>query len=336
MHRSVQRRARPMDLVAASPPDEKYLGPTLPEATWISPIADERVLPVNADPAEVAEVRDSVRLAFVTALQHLPGRQRAALILCEVLRWQASEVAELLDTSTAAVNSALQRARATLAATAERDHATSRGDRHRAARPLRRRVRAVRHVAARRRCCTRTRSSRCRRSRCGSRVRDDIVTWMVQPGPSECRGSRLIATWANGCPAFGQYRPDPAGGYAPWALQVIETSAGRIASISAFLDVEAIFPTFGLPAHLPPEADQLEQALSSDPTSLSIMASPPSYDGELQPGELVDVGEVGRATVTGQQAARQRCAAGPEDRDPAPHLAQCHQRLDVRGSTDSS
>jgi RNA polymerase sigma-70 factor (ECF subfamily) len=80
---------------------------------------------------------------------------------------------------------------------------------------------------------------------------------MVQPGPSECRGSRLVATWANGCPAFGQYRPDPAGGHLPWALQVIETSAGRIASITAFLDVGRIFPTFGLPAHLPPEADEL-------------------------------------------------------------------------------
>jgi RNA polymerase sigma-70 factor (ECF subfamily) len=87
----------------------------------------------------------------------------------------------------------------------------------------------------------------------------DIVTWMVQPGPSECRGSRLVATRANGCPAFGQYKPDPAGGYAPWALHVIESSAGRIAAISSFLDVERIFPTFGLPAQLPPEADQIQQ-----------------------------------------------------------------------------
>jgi RNA polymerase sigma-70 factor (ECF subfamily) len=256
MHRSVQRRARPMDLVAASPPEEKYLGTALPEATWISPIADERVLPVNADPAEVAEVRDSVRLAFVTALQHLPGRQRAALILCEVLRWQASEVAELLDTSTAAVNSALQRARATLA---ELPRETT-------PRPAETDTELLaRYVDAFERYDMSQLVALLHEDAIQSmppfpmwiQGANDIVTWMVQPGPSECRGSRLVATWANGCPAFGQYRPDPAGGHLPWALQVIETSAGRIASITAFLDVGRIFPTFGLPAHLPPEADEL-------------------------------------------------------------------------------
>ena len=111
MHRQVQRRARPMDMGPASPPEESLLGPLLPEATWVTPIPDARVAPESADPAEIAEYRESIRLAFVTALQHLPARQRAALILCEVLRWQVSEAAELLDTSVAAVNSALQRAR---------------------------------------------------------------------------------------------------------------------------------------------------------------------------------------------------------------------------------
>src|SRR5215831_1988391 len=119
MHRQVQRRARPMEMGPSSAPDESLLGPHLPEALWVTPIADARVAPETSDPAAVAEYRDSIRLAFVTALQHLPARQRAALILCEVLRWQASEVAELLDTSEAAVNSALQRARATLAALPE-------------------------------------------------------------------------------------------------------------------------------------------------------------------------------------------------------------------------
>src|SRR5207237_1168443 len=116
MLRGRQRRARPMELGPSSPPEESFLGPMLPEHAWVSPIADERVLPESGDPAEIAAARDTVRLAFVTALQHLPARQRAALILCEVLRWQATEVAELLDTSVPAVNSALQRARATLAA----------------------------------------------------------------------------------------------------------------------------------------------------------------------------------------------------------------------------
>ena len=96
MHRQVQRRARPMEMGPASPPDESFLGPMLPEATWVTPVPDARVAPEGADPAEVAAYRESVRLAFVTALQHLPPRQRSALILCEVLRWQVAEVAELL------------------------------------------------------------------------------------------------------------------------------------------------------------------------------------------------------------------------------------------------
>src|ERR1700677_4194353 len=116
MLRSRQRRALPMDLGPASPPKESLLGGFLPEEMWVTPIPDASVLPEHGDPAEIAVARDSIRLAFVTALQHLPPKQRAALILCEVLRWQASEVAELLDTSVAAVNSALQRRRATLAA----------------------------------------------------------------------------------------------------------------------------------------------------------------------------------------------------------------------------
>ena len=109
-----ERRARPMDLGPAQAPLESNLH-TLPEATWIQPVPDGLVMP-DGDPAEVAVARETIRLAFVAALQHLPPRQRAVLILCEVLRWQAAEVAELLDTSVASVNSALQRARATLAA----------------------------------------------------------------------------------------------------------------------------------------------------------------------------------------------------------------------------
>src|SRR5437773_3374108 len=106
------RRARPMDLGPARAPEAANLN-TLPEATWIQPIPDSLLAP-EGDPAEVAVARDTIRLAFVAALQHLPPRQRAVLILCEVLKWQASEVAELLETSVASVNSALQRARATL------------------------------------------------------------------------------------------------------------------------------------------------------------------------------------------------------------------------------
>ncbi len=145
MHRQVQRRARPMEMGPASPPEESLLGPLLPESTWVTPVPDASVAPEGGDPAEIAQYRESIRLAFVTALQHLPARQRAALILCEVLRWQVAEVAELLDTSVPAVNSALQRARATLRALPDETQPESLDARRcRAARALRGSIRALR------------------------------------------------------------------------------------------------------------------------------------------------------------------------------------------------
>ena len=243
MSRQVQRRARPMEMGPASPPDESLLGPLLPEAGWVTPV----------DPAEIATYRESVRLAFITALQHLPARQRAALILCEVLRWQAAETAELLDTTVAAVNSALQRARATLGALPPEarpgplDEADSE--------LLRRYVDAFERydidalVALLHEDAVQSMPPFAMWLRGAA----NIGAWMVQPGPSGCRGSRLLGTSANGSPAFGQYRPDPAGGYAPWALQVLEISGGKITGMSfflAFLDPERLFPAFGLPLHL--------------------------------------------------------------------------------------
>jgi RNA polymerase sigma-70 factor (ECF subfamily) len=251
MHRSVQRRARPVDLGPASAPDERHLGPMTPENEWVSPIADERILPQNADPAEVAEIRDSVRLALVSALQHLPGRQRASLILCEVLRWQAAEVAELLDTSTASVNSSLQRARATLAALPESKRANTVDDDN--AELLAKYVKAFESYDI---------------SQLVTLLHDDAIqsmppfamwiqgaenigTWMVQPGPMECEGSRLLPTVANGMPAFGQYRIDKDnGGYKAWALQVLQIRDGKIGEFTFFLDTPNVFPSFGLPLHL--------------------------------------------------------------------------------------
>ena len=253
MHRQGQRRARPMEMGPASPPEETLLGPMLPEATWVTPVPDASVAPERADPAEIAQYRESIRLAFVTALQHLPARQRAALILCEVLRWQVAEVAELLDTSVSAVNSALQRARATLRALSPEAElepldntdaelleryvdAFERYDIERLVRLLREdAVQSMPPFAM------------------WIQGAADIGRWMVQPGPSGCRGSRLVPASANGCPAFGQYRPDPAGGYAPWALQVLEISGGKITGMTfflAFLDPERLFLEFGLPLHL--------------------------------------------------------------------------------------
>ena len=251
MLRGRQRRARPMELGPASVPDESNLGQMLPEHMWVSPIADDRILPVDADPAEIAEAKDTIRLAFVTALQHLPPRQRASLILCEVLRFQATEVAELLGTTVPAVNSALQRARATLAAIPadsrlpdlEADHADL----------------LNRYVDAFQRYDMSALVGLLHEDAVQSmppyamwiQGAEDVTTWMVQPGPSACRGSRLIPVQANGSPAFGQYKPDPAGGLAPWALQVLEISGDRIARMTMFLDTAALFPSFGLPAHLP-------------------------------------------------------------------------------------
>ena len=234
-----QRRARPMDLGPAQEPVIENLN-TLPEVTWIEPMPD---------PAEAAVERETIRLAFVAALQHLPPRQRAVLILCEVLRWQASEVAELLDTSVASVNSALQRARATLATANVEDVKPSEVDREL----------LERYVAAFERYDIDSLTELIREDARQSMLpydmwlhgRDDIFTWWFGPGIG-CKGSRVIPTVsANGSPAFGQYKPSESGeGFDPWALQVLEISDGRIAELTFFLDTERIFPLFGLPLHL--------------------------------------------------------------------------------------
>ncbi len=253
MRRHVQRRARPMEMGPASPPEESRLGPMLPEATWVTPVPDARVVPESADPAEIAQYRESIRLAFVTALQHLPARQRAALILCEVLRWQVAEVAELLSTSVPAVNSALQRARATLADLPSRGRQQALGDAD--AELLARYVEAFESYDIDRLVTLLHEDAVQSMPPFAMWIQGaaDIGRWMVEPGPSGCRGSLLVRTLANGCPAFGQYRPDPAGGHSPWAIQVLELSEGKIAQMSfflAFLDPERLFPEFGLPLHL--------------------------------------------------------------------------------------
>ncbi|HZR95520.1 MAG TPA: sigma-70 family RNA polymerase sigma factor [Gaiellaceae bacterium] len=239
------RRARPMDLGPAREPVLENLA-TRPEATWITPIPDGLVVP-EGDPAEVAVARDSIRLAFVAALQHLPPRQRAVLILCEVLRWKAAEVAELLDTSVASVNSALQRARATLETVEPADPAE-------AVDPelLERYVTAFQDYDIE--ALTALLAEDAQQSMPPFDLwlsgRDDILTWWFGPGIG-CQGSRLLpVTTTNGSPAWGQYKPAPDGGYEPWALQVIEFSGGRVVECTFFLDTETLFPLYGLPAHL--------------------------------------------------------------------------------------
>ena len=245
-----QRRARPIDLSPSSTADSA-LGTPLPETAWIEPVPDIRVVAAG-DPAEVALARESVRLAFVAALQHLPPRQRAVLILREVLRWKASEVAELLETSVASVNSALQRARSTLAASDVRDT--------RPAEPMDDAQRALlsRYVDAFERYDMDSLTALLHEDASWSmppyelwlQTNEDIVRWCLGPG-SACRGSRLVPTMANGSPAFGHYKPSGTGGrHEPWSLQVLELSAGRISGITFFLDTARFFPLFGLPLHL--------------------------------------------------------------------------------------
>ena len=250
MLRSQQRRARPVDLGPSSPADIAFLGPSMPDYPWVLPILDRRVIAEDGDPAQVAERKETIRLAFVAALQHLPARQRAVLILREVLRWPAAEVAELLDTSVASINSALQRARTTLAA-----HAPSSSG---PVPPVEAAERALlaRYVDAFERYDISELISLLRQDAIQSmppyamwlRGAADIGEWMLGPGEG-CRGSRLLPTAANGAPAFGQYRVDPEGGHQPWGLQVLEISTGRVAVITNFLDPD-LFPAFGLPTHL--------------------------------------------------------------------------------------
>jgi len=245
-----QRRARPVDLGPAGTA-EVPLGEPLSEGAWIEPIPDGQVLPEDGDPAELAESRESIRLAFVAALQHLPPRQRAVLILREVLRWKADEVAELLDTTVASVNSALQRARASLAATDTESEPS---------RPMDQGQRALlaRYVDAFERYDMDALTALLREDATWSmppyelwlRSHDEVRKWCLGPGIG-CRGSRLVPTAANGSPAFGQYKPsDTEGVLEPWSLQVLEISGDRIDGITFFLDTARWFPLFDLPARL--------------------------------------------------------------------------------------
>jgi RNA polymerase sigma-70 factor (ECF subfamily) len=245
-----QRRALPMDMGPASAADAA-LGE--PEHAWVQPIADARVTlsaDDGGDPADVAAGRETLRLAFVAALQHLPAKQRAVLILREVLRWQATEVAELLDTSVASVNSALQRARATLetldldatGGTASVDDAQQRDlllkyvdafERY----DMSELVKLLQHDAA----------FSMPPFPLWVQGPDDIVAFMTGTG-AKCEGSRLLTTSANGGPAVAIYNPD-GDGYAPWAIVVVETSESRISGLHHFIGPE-LFEQFGLPARL--------------------------------------------------------------------------------------
>ncbi|MFE8988402.1 sigma-70 family RNA polymerase sigma factor [Streptomyces collinus] len=256
------KRARPMDLTESTPLAQAALSPR-PDNTWLEPMPDARVLPTTGDPAEAAIAKESVRLAFMAALQKLPAKQRAVLILREVLAWKASEVAELLDTSVASVNSALQRARATLAERQEPGAEAAVSD------PLDEDQQKLldRYVAAFEGYDMTALTALLHEDAVmtmppfdlwltGTR---DITGFMTTLG-APCAGSRLVPVQVNGLPGFAQYKPDPEkGGFTPWAVQVLEISDGRITGFHCFLDTQRWFPLFDLPLHLEAETHQVEQ-----------------------------------------------------------------------------
>lgn len=241
------RRVRPLEEGPAGTVDDAL--EERPRTHWLEPVHDVRAIPVDASPAEAAILRQSIRLAFIAALQHLPPRQRAALILAEVLGWSASEIAETLNTTVPAVNSALQRARATLA---ERELGETK--------PVLSPQQAAlvdRYVSAFERYDMDALAALLRDDATMSmppytlwlRGTESIRGWLLGRG-AVCRGSRLIPTAACASPAFGQYKPGPQGAFVPWSLIVLELAGDRIANIIHFLDTQTLFPRFGLPLEL--------------------------------------------------------------------------------------
>jgi RNA polymerase sigma-70 factor (ECF subfamily) len=244
---SKARRARPIEEGPMGTVDDEL--ETRPRTHWLEPMPDARFLPSDADPFETVALRQSTRLAFVAALQHLPSRQRAALLLSEVLGWSAQEVAESLEMSVAAVNSALQRARATLAARnvtiADEPLSDSQAE------LLEKYVDAFHEydvdalVALMREDATLSMPP----YTLWLQGPDAIRAWLLGRGIG-CRGSKLVRTDASGSPAFAQYRRSAEGGYHAWSLTVLELDGTRIKAWNAFLDTERLFPLFGLPLTL--------------------------------------------------------------------------------------
>ncbi|MCG5220377.1 sigma-70 family RNA polymerase sigma factor [Streptosporangium sp. KLBMP 9127] len=252
MLRSAQRRARAMDFGPwlHTGPD---LGEPLPEGAWVQPVPDSRVVPADGDPAEVTAQRETIRLAFVAALQHLPPRQRAVLILRDVLCWKADEVARLLDSTVASITSALQRARTTLRtipiAPAEPFQPMDEAQRRLLARYCDAFERydieamvSLLHEDA---------TTSMPPFRWWLRGRAEIRRTLLAAG-RPCAGARLTPTVANGSPAFAQYLPTgPDGRHEAFALVLVTLSDGLITELTTYLDADRLFPMFDLPSVLP-------------------------------------------------------------------------------------
>ena len=244
-----QRRARPMDLSSPVTADTA-LDAGLPEESWVMPIADSRVIATAGDPAQLTAERETIRLAFVAALQHLPPKQRAVLILREVLRWKADEVAELLETSTASVNSALQRARATLDA-ASPDADSTGGVAEEDEDLLARYVDAFERyditslVALIHEDATFSMPP----WRLWLRGPEDVGKWMLGPGIG-CENSKVAVMRANGRPAIATWKPAGPGVWEAWSIAIFDFAGGKITAIHNFIFPERLFPEFGLPTRI--------------------------------------------------------------------------------------
>jgi RNA polymerase sigma-70 factor (ECF subfamily) len=249
-----KRRALPVDL-SAEPftPVEASLDGVLPDGAWVEPALDRQVMPVGGDPADLAVQRESVRLAFIAALQFLPPRQRAVLLLRDVLRWKADEVAGLLDTSVAAVNSALQRARATLAVQQAADEPAAPVVAEEQAELLDRYLDAFARYDIEALVALLHEDAVMDMPPYAMWLRSstDIASWFVGPGAG-CRGSHVVPLEVNGNPAFAQWRASgPGGEFEPWAIHALEMAGGRITRMTAFLDTR-LFDLFGLPRNPAP------------------------------------------------------------------------------------
>ncbi|OKI74097.1 RNA polymerase subunit sigma-70 [Micromonospora sp. CB01531] len=247
MLRGARRRALAMDLSGPSRAGAE-IGAPATERAWVQPVPDDLVLPADGGPEEQAVRRETIRLAFVAVLQHLPPRQRAVLILRDVLCWRAEEVADLLDTTVAAVTSALQRARTTLKAAG-----VTPGE------PLRPDDRAQRDLLAR---------------YCDAFERHDVTAlvallhedatmsmppfrWWIRGrteirqallAPGTCEGARLVPVAANGSPAYWQTRPDQDGVHVPFGLVVLDVWQGLVTGSTTYLDPGRLVQLFGPPA----------------------------------------------------------------------------------------
>ncbi|WP_067573966.1 sigma-70 family RNA polymerase sigma factor [Nocardia acidivorans] len=247
-----QRRARPMDLTGASTPDTP-LPPPEPDYVWVEPIPNG--LAFGADPAEAASAKDTLRLAFVAAVQHLPATQRAILIMREVLRFSANETADMLNVSPASVNSALQRARATMSKAQEVSTVSDVFDEANA----QQRKLVDDFVAAFESYDMAALTELLKADVALSMPPfslwisgpENVAQFMLTTG-SACRDSRMIPLGANGMPAFGHYKPsaDEPGVWVPWSITVLELDGDRIAGLNFFLDTDRLFPLFGLAPEL--------------------------------------------------------------------------------------